>query len=106
LFSVLKASEVSSHINREEQKENLRKILNLPENQVLKCWPFMEVHDAAMDKKIEVSRQKISVCGTYNCTCGCGSHSSTKIRQIVVIKHYKSMFFKETFSDHNTLDQQ
>ena len=103
---MLKASEVSSHINREEQKKNLRKIQNLPENQVLKCWPFMEVHDAAMDKKIEVSRQKISVCGTYNCTCGCGSHSSTKIRQIVVIKHYKSMFFKETFSDHNTLDQQ
>jgi len=67
----------------------------------------MDVHDAAMDKQFEVSNnQKISVCGTYNCTCCCGSHSSSKIRQIVVIKHYKSMFFKETFSDHNTLDQQ
>jgi len=68
----------------------------------------MEVQEGAMDKKFEVSKnQKFSICGHYNCSsCGCGSHNSSKIRQIVVIKHYKSMFFKETFSDHNTLDQQ
>jgi len=46
--------------------------------------------------------QIISNCGTSYCTCGCGSHNSTK-RQIVIIKHYKSVFFKETFSDHNNL---
>jgi len=63
----------------------------------------MEAHAAAMDKFEEIN-QIISVCGTSYCTCGCGSHSSTKIRQIVVIKHYKSMFFKETFSDPNTLE--
>jgi hypothetical protein len=61
-----------------------------------------------MDKFEEKTRQIISVCGTSYCGCGshscCGSHSSTK-RQIVIIKHYKSMFFKETFSDPNTLEQ-
>jgi len=63
----------------------------------------MEVHAAAMDK-FEDSEQIISVCGTSYCTCGCGSHSSTKIRHIVVIKHYKSMFFKETFTDQNNIE--
>jgi len=57
-----------------------------------------------MDKFEEKTRQIISVCGTSYCTCGCGSHE--KNRQIVIIKHYKSMFFKETFSDpNNTLEQ-
>ena len=40
----------------------------------------------------------IRVCGTSFCTCGCGCHKSTA-REFVKSKHYKSQFFKETFSD-------
>ena len=56
-----------------------------------------------MDKRFTESFSKICGTSTY-CTCGCGSHSSTK-REVVSVKHYKSQFFKETFSDPNNIFQ-
>lgn len=63
-------------------------------------WPFLKPAHA-MDKRFTESFSKICGTSTY-CTCGCGSHSSTK-REVVSVKHYKSQFFKETFSDPNNI---
>merc|ERR1712029_1044201 len=78
---------------------NLRKIWCISELSILR-WPFSPAH--AMDKRFTESFSKICGTSTY-CTC-CGSHSSTK-REVVSVKHYKSQFFKETFSDPNNIFQ-
>ena len=85
--------------------QNNKKIINIKKlnktqkyysKNFLKWWPFWK--RPTMDK-YQDEDQIISTCGTAYCACGCGSHSSTH-RQIVITKHYKSIFFKETFSDN------
>ena len=67
----------------------------------MRCWPLERAGMAAKASKKIFNCRKI--CKHLCCSCGCGSHLPTKRQAHVIIKHYKSQFFKETFSDPYTI---